>query len=178
MIILVGMPGSGESTAGRQVARRLHLPLWDVDHLIEKKIGMSIKDYFAEHGETAFRDLETATLRELLEQGTPAVLSTGGGAVLREENRALLRQGGTVLYLRAQPDDIFRNIRHDTKRPLLQVANPRARLHELFQQRDPLYRATAHYVIETGRNSVMGLANHIVMQVEMAQMAHNQEQQG
>ena len=168
MIVLVGMPGSGKSSAGRQVARRFGLPFIDSDHLIESDIGMPIKDYFARQGEEAFRDLETATLRRIAEDPRQCVLSTGGGSVLRPENRALLREKGTVLYLRASPDEIYRRLRHDTKRPLLQVADPRAKLQELFQARDPLYRETAHFVIDTGRSSVQGLVHHIAMQLEVA----------
>lgn len=178
MIVLVGMPGSGKSSAGRQVARRFGLPFIDSDHLIESDIGMPIKDYFAQQGEEAFRDLETATLRRIAEDPRQCVLSTGGGSVLRPENRALLREKGTVLYLRASPDEIYRRLRHDTKRPLLQVADPRAKLQELFQARDPLYRETAHYVIETGRSSVQGLVHHIAMQLEVAGVLPARGQRG
>ena len=168
MIVLVGMPGSGKSSAGRQVARRFGLPFVDSDHEIEQQIGMSIREYFETQGEQAFRDLETALLRRVAESSEQIVLSTGGGALLREENRDILRQHGTVLYLRASPDEIYRRLRHDTKRPLLQVADPRAKLQELFQARDPLYRETAHFVIDTGRSSVQGLVHHIAMQLEVA----------
>ena len=99
------------------------------------------------------------------------VLSTGGGAVLRPENRETLRQFGTVLYLRASPEDIYRRVRHDRTRPLLQVANPLERLRELYAQRDGLYRETAHFVIETGRPTVSTLVNMVMMQLEMAQSA-------
>ncbi len=150
------------------MARRLGVPFVDTDQHIEQELGMSIREYFAQHGEAAFRDLETATLRRLLQSDTAGVLSTGGGSVLRPENRALLREGGTVLYLRASPDEIYRRLRHDTKRPLLQVEDPRARLQELYEQRDALYRETAHYVVDTGRNTVHSLVNHIVMQLEVA----------
>ena len=168
MIVLVGMPGSGKSSAGRQVARRFGLPFIDSDHLIESDIGMPIKDYFAQQGEEAFRDLETATLRRIAEDPRQCVLSTGGGSVLRPENRALLREKGTVLYLRASPDEIYRRLRHDTKRPLLQVADPLGRLKDLYQERDPLYREVAHFVIETRRPTVNALVNMVQMQLELA----------
>ena len=170
MIVLVGMPGSGKSSAGRQVARRFGLPFVDSDHEIEQQIGMSIREYFETQGEQAFRDLETALLRRVAESGEQIVLSTGGGAVLREENRShLLSGGGSVMYLRATPDEIFKRIRHDKTRPLLQVANPLQRLRDLYAVRDPLYRASSHYVIETGRPTVNTLVNMIVMQLEMEQ---------
>lgn len=168
MIILVGLPGSGKSSAGRQVARRFALPFVDSDHEIEADLGMSIREYFAAHGEQAFRDQESAMLARIAAAGGRCVLSTGGGAVLRKENRELLHASGTVLYLRASPDEIFRRLRHDTKRPLLQVANPKARIQDLFRERDPLYREVAHYTIEAGRSSVQSLVHAIAMQLELA----------
>ena len=101
-----------------------------------------------------------------LERGT--VISTGGGAVLREANRQALSANAEVVYLRSSPEELFRRLRHDTQRPLLQVADPLRRLRELFRERDPLYRQTAHYVIETGRPSVPALVNMVLMQLELA----------
>ncbi|MHA7601270.1 shikimate kinase [Alicycliphilus sp. T452] len=166
---LVGMPGSGKSTVGRQLARRLGLPFIDLDQRLEQQLGTSIRSYFELHGEQAFRDHEAALLAELAGEPGAMVLSTGGGAVLRPENREALRRGfAHVLYLRASPEEIFRRIRHDRTRPLLQVADPLGRLRELYQVRDPLYRETAHYVIETGRPTVNTLVNMAMMQLEMA----------
>jgi shikimate kinase len=96
------------------------------------------------------------------------VVATGGGAVLREANRKQLRAHFHVIYLRSSPEDLFRRLRHDVKRPLLQVADPLGRLHELYSARDPFYRETAHDVVETGRPSVAMLVNIIVMQLELA----------
>jgi shikimate kinase len=103
-----------------------------------------------------------------LTQGPPGVLSTGGGTVLRPDNRANLRTRGKVVYLKSSPDELFRRLRHDTQRPLLQVADPFQRLRDLYAVRDPLYRQTAHFVIETGRPSVASLVNMILMQLELA----------
>ncbi|MDB5954478.1 MAG: shikimate kinase [Ramlibacter sp.] len=161
------MPGSGKSTVGRQLARRLRLPFFDSDHVIEERLGCSIREYFAQAGEEAFRDREQQVLSDLA-QGRDAVIATGGGAVLREANRTCLREGGKVVYLRSTPEDLFRRLRHDTQRPLLQVADPLAKLRALFAERDPLYRETAHFAIETGRPSVATLVNMIVMQLELA----------
>ena len=166
-ISLVGMPGSGKSTVGRQLARRLRLPFFDSDHVIEQRLGCSIREYFEQAGEAAFRDLEQQVLVELA-QGADAVIATGGGAVLREANRLALREGGKVVYLRSTPEELFRRLRHDTQRPLLQVADPLAKLRSLYAERDPLYRAAAHFDIETGRPSVPTLVNMIVMQLELA----------
>lgn len=161
------MPGSGKSTVGRQLSRRLQLPFFDSDHLIEQRLGCSIREYFAREGEAAFRDLEEQVLAELA-QGADAVVATGGGAVLREANRNALRAGGKVIYLRSSPEELYRRLRHDTNRPLLQVADPMAKLRTLYAERDPLYRETAHFQIETGRPSVPTLVNMIVMQLELA----------
>ncbi len=98
----------------------------------------------------------------------PGVLATGGGAVLREANRRALHDRSTVVYLHSSPEELQRRLRHDTHRPLLQVADPRARLQQLFRERDPLYRETAHFVIETGRPSLATLVGMILMQLELA----------
>ena len=161
------MPGSGKSTVGRHLARRLGLPFFDSDHLIEQRLGCSIREYFAREGEAAFRDVEEQVLRELA-QGPAAVVATGGGAVLRQANRDALRAGGQVIYLRSSPEELYRRVRHDTQRPLLQVADPMARLRAMHAERDPLYREAAHFQIETGRASVATLVNMIVMQLELA----------
>ena len=99
------------------------------------------------------------------------VLSTGGGAVLRLANRQRLHARTRVVYLRSSPEELFRRLRHDTRRPLLQVADPLARLRDLYAQRDALYRETAHFVVETGRPSVATLVNMIQMQLELAGMS-------
>lgn len=168
MIVLIGLPGCGKSTIGRHLARRLGVAFVDSDQVIEQRMGCSIRLFFEQEGEDAFRDIEQAVLDELSAGTTPAVLSTGGGAVLRPANRLHLRARGKVVYLHAAPDDIFRRLRHDTTRPLLQVQDPLQRLRTLYEQRDPLYRETAHYTIETGRPSVATLVNMVVMQLELA----------
>jgi shikimate kinase len=167
VIALVGLPGSGKSTVGRQLARRLSLPFHDSDHVIEQRLGCSIREFFEREGEDSFRDVEQAVLDELT-QREPCVLSTGGGAVLRAENRAHLHDRGQVVYLRSSPEEVFRRLRNDRNRPLLQVADPLQRLRDLYAVRDPLYREVAHFVIETGRPSVATLVNMIVMQLELA----------
>jgi shikimate kinase len=167
VISLVGMPGSGKSTVGRQLARQLGWRFIDSDAEIERHIGGSIRAFFEQQGEDAFRDLEQATLARLA-VGDAVVLATGGGGVLREANRKALRAGGKVVYLRSSPEELFRRLRHDRQRPLLQVADPQKRLRELFQQRDPLYRDAADFIIETGRPTVGTLVNMILMQLELA----------
>ena len=167
ILALVGLPGSGKSTVGRQLARRLQLDFSDADKLIEERIGCSIRAFFERAGEERFRDVEEALIDELTQSRT-GVLSTGGGAVLRAANRQHLHGRAKVVYLRSSPEDLHRRLKHDVNRPLLQVADPLTRLRELHALRDPLYRQTAHFVIETGRPSVATLVNMIVMQLELA----------
>lgn len=167
ILTLVGMPGSGKSTVGRQLARRLGLPFRDSDHEVEARIGCTIREFFEREGEAAFRDIEEEVIRELA-QGGGCVLATGGGAVLRAANREQLRRAGPVVYLRATPDELYRRLRHDSQRPLLQVADPLQRLRQMHDERDPLYREASHYVVETGRPTVSTLVNMVVMQLELA----------
>lgn len=171
------MPGSGKSTVGRQLARHLGWRFIDTDHEIERRIGGSIRTYFEQHGEPAFRDLEAQVVADLTLSGA-CVLATGGGTVLREANRDTLRANTHVVYLRSVPEELFRRLRHDTQRPLLQVRDPLKRLRDLFAERDPLYRATAHFIIETGRPTVGTLVNMILMQLELAGLVDPQRVAG
>lgn len=166
-VALIGLPGSGKSTVGRQLARRIGVTFLDSDHVIEQRLGCSIREYFERGGEEAFRDVEQSILEELT-QLEAYVLSTGGGAVLRSENRAHLHNRAQVIYLRSTPEELFRRLRNDRNRPLLQVMDPLQRLRDLYTVRDPLYRDIAHFVIETGRPSVAMLVNMIMMQLELA----------
>lgn len=166
-IALVSMPGGGKSTIGRHLARRLNREFVDIDVVIEQRIGCSIRAFFEREGEGRFRDVEQEVIAELAKPLT-LVLATGGGAVLRQANRQLLRDTATVVYLRSTPEDLFRRLRHDAKRPLLQVPDPLGRLRELHAARDPLYRQTAHFSVDTGRPSVPTLVNMILMQLELA----------
>ena len=163
----MGLPGSGKSTIGRQLARRLDVRFFDSDLVIERRIGCSIREFFEREGEDAFRDLEQEVLAELTQNGV-CVLSTGGGVILRQANRDNLHQRCQTVYLHSAPEEVFRRLRNDQNRPLLQVADPLARLKELYAARDPLYREAAHFVVETGRPSVSTLVNTILMQLELA----------
>ena len=135
--------------------------------MIEERLGCSIREYFEREGEERFRDVEESVIDELTRQHH-GILSTGGGAVLRAVNREHLRSRGQVVYLKSSPEELYRRLRHDANRPLLQVADPLGRLRDLYATRDPLYRETAHFVLETGRPSVTTLVNMIVMQLELA----------
>lgn len=167
MIALIGLPGSGKTTVGKQLARRLGVPFVDSDQVIEQRIGCSIPEFFAREGEDRFRDLEQQVIDQLTVQNR-GVLSTGGGAVLRSANRQHLHGRGRVVYLKSSPAELFRRLKNDKTRPLLQVADPLAKLKALYAERDPLYRETAHFVLETGKPSVAALVNMIQMQLDLA----------
>lgn len=167
MLSLVGLPGSGKSSVARLVARHFGWRTQDTDALIEAQLGMPIKRYFAEHGEAAFRDHEAQTLAQAVQQHGPLVLATGGGIVLRPENRACLKAHTLCFYLRSTPEELARRLRHDTQRPLLQGVDALRTLRELQMQRDPLYREVAHYVVEAGRPTVWALVHWICMQLEL-----------
>ncbi|HNJ82238.1 MAG: shikimate kinase [Piscinibacter sp.] len=168
LIALVGMPGGGKSTVGRQLARRLDWSFVDADAVIEERLGESIRAFFEREGEEAFRLLEERVIDELTRDPQPRVIATGGGACLRDANRRALHERCTVVYLRSTPEELFRRLRHDTQRPLLQVGDPLSRLRDLFAVRDPLYRECAHFIVETGRPSVSTLVNMVLMQLELA----------
>jgi len=166
-LFFVGLMGAGKTTVGRTVARRLNYPFFDSDHELEARCGVRIPIIFEHEGEAGFRDREAHIIAELASrQGI--VLATGGGAVLRPENREVLRANGTVVYLRASPHDLWLRTRHDRNRPLLQTQDPKGRLEALYAERDPLYREVADFIIETGKPSVAQLANMVLMQLEMA----------
>jgi len=167
IIALVGLPGGGKTTVGRQLARRLGVRFADSDAVIEQRLAEPIRSYFEREGEQAFRDLEQTVIDDLISTWD-GVLATGGGVVLREANRRALRSRCLVVYLRSSPDELARRLRHDTKRPLLQVSNPLAKLRELHSARDPLYCETAQFIVDTGRPSVPTLVNMILMQLELA----------
>ncbi|KAF1021299.1 MAG: Shikimate kinase 1 [Paracidovorax wautersii] len=165
-IALIGLPGSGKTVLGRQLARRLRLAFADADHEIEARIGCAIREFFEREGEDAFRDVEQTVIADLT-QNFQGVLATGGGAVLREANRAALAGRTYTVYLRTHPEELYRRLRHDTSRPLLQTSNPLERLHELSRTRDGFYLQTARSVIDTGRHSAPRLLNMMVMQLEL-----------
>ncbi|MDF3835003.1 shikimate kinase [Cupriavidus basilensis] len=166
-LFFVGLMGAGKTTVGRTVARRLSYPFFDSDHELEARCGVRIPIIFEHEGEAGFRDREALMIDEL-SQRSGIVLATGGGAVLRPENRAHLKARGTVVYLRASPHDLWLRTRHDRNRPLLQTEDPKGRLEALYGERDPLYREVADFIIETGKPSVAQLANMVLMQLEMA----------
>lgn len=164
-IALIGMPAIGKTSLGRKLARYYDLPFDDLDQLLVNELGCSIAEYFERMGEAQFRDAEARLLAHVAQQPGAGVLATGGGIVLRAENRAVLKSRYHVIYLAAQPEMLLRRLRHDQSRPLLQVADPLAKLQELHAQRHPLYEETAHFTIQAdtaGMRAVLqGLYDHL-----------------
>ncbi len=160
-IFLVGLMGSGKTTVGRALAKKLNKRFIDSDHEIEARTGVSIPVIFEIEGEASFRQREADVIRDLTAQDN-IILATGGGAILNPESRRLLEQRGTVIYLRASIHSILQRTRNDKNRPLLRTADPRKKLEELESQRHPLYQEIAHVVIETGRPNVQHLVQHIL----------------
>lgn len=160
-IYLVGLMGAGKTTIGRQLARTLKLPFYDSDKAIEESTGVDIPTIFEFEGEEGFRDREQKMIQQLTKMDG-IVLATGGGAILREENRQLLKENGFIVYLQCSVDRILERTRRDTQRPLLNTAEPRERIELLFAQREPLYLACADYKIDTGILQSKVVVNHIL----------------
>ena len=159
-IYLVGLMGAGKTSVGRVLAKRLRKTFADSDHEIESRTGVRIPVIFEIEGEAGFRRRECAVIRELVDQ-EDLVLATGGGVVLDAENRRLLHATGTVVYLRAAPTELWLRTRHDRNRPLLRTSDPLARLEALHLERDPLYRETAHLVVDTGNQAIRTLVGRL-----------------
>ncbi len=166
-IFLVGLMGAGKTTVGRALAKKLDKQFIDSDHEIEARSGVSIPVIFEIEGEAGFRQREADVIRNLTAR-EDIVLATGGGAILRPENRELLKSRGTVVYLRADINQILQRTAKDKNRPLLQSGDPRQKLEQLSSEREPLYREVAHIVIDTGRPNISSL-----VQVILTQLAEN-----
>lgn len=152
--------GAGKSTIGRLLANILRVPFYDSDHVIEEKTGADIPWIFDVEGESGFRDRESAVLQELLNNNR-AVLATGGGIVVREQNRHLLKQADAVVYLKADTERLVQRTIKDKKRPLLQVDDPRKKIIALLEERDPLYNEVATHIVKTDARSPKIIAQHI-----------------
>ena len=159
-IFLVGMMGAGKTTVGRALAQRLKREFVDTDRELVARTGVPVAMVFEIEGEAGFRRRESAMLREICARDN-CVVATGGGIVLAEENRAAMREAGTVVYLRARLESLWERTRQDTTRPLLATPDPRATLARLLEEREPLYRAAAHVVVESGAQSATTLANRV-----------------
>lgn len=174
-IILIGYMGCGKSTVGKRLARKIKASFLDTDAWIEEQEGITISEIFATKGEACFRDMETECLKKLLKEkssekdkpdacneGSGHVISVGGGLPVREENQELLKQLGQVIYLKAKPETIYKRIKGDTTRPLLQTENPLERIKEMLLFREQKYQASAHEVISVDEKSVGKIVDEIM----------------
>jgi shikimate kinase len=164
-LVLVGMMGSGKTTMGRALAKHLGKIFVDSDEEIIKRTGVTVPHIFDIEGESGFRLRETAAIRDLVGRDN-MVLATGGGAVLAEQNRAMLQQNGIVIYLKTNVHDLWQRTRHDRNRPLLQTKDPYAKLSELFKQRDPLYQQVSDIVVQSGKQSVHTLMLRLMDEID------------
>jgi shikimate kinase len=163
-LVLVGPMGAGKSTIGRLLSKLLHLPFKDSDTEIEARCGADIPWIFDVEGEEGFRQRETAVLQDLMREPS-LVLATGGGIVLRPENRELLKQADIVVYLSASVEHLIRRTDKDKKRPLLQVADPKQKIRTLLAERDPLYREVANRIVTTDTRSPKLVAKEIAKNI-------------
>ncbi len=153
--------GSGKSTIGNILAKKLNRDFKDSDHFIEERTGVDIARIFDIEGETGFRDRESKALESLLSQNDQ-VVATGGGSILRDKNRALLRSKGYIIFLDTSVNQQLQRLRRDKKRPLLQTENPRERLENLFDVRRPIYLELADLAVKTDRKLARKLASDII----------------
>ncbi len=167
-IILIGYRASGKSTVGRHLSRKLGIPFVDADRLVEKEAGMSIPELVSLKGWQEFRKRETQTLASLQETMV-CVLATGGGAVLTDKNRKLLKKTGVVIYLKADLPDILerlhRDAKHPSSRPSLTAGDLIEETRVVFAERIPLYEATADYAVDTRNKNIVQVAEEIYRQL-------------
>jgi len=173
-IFLIGPMGAGKTTIGRHLATLLHKRFVDVDHEIERRTGVTIPIIFEIEGEAGFRRRES-TLVDELSHDDDIVMATGGGAVLMEENRRVLKERGTVVYLHADIDTLVERTRRDRNRPLLQTEDPRGKIEELLRQREPIYREVADVVVDTGLRAPTSVARDIVTRLKALSNDENSE---
>jgi len=159
-LVLIGFMGTGKSSIGRLVATRLRFQFVDTDAVIVERTGLPIAEIFALHGEEQFRDLETSAL-ESCRAEHHRVVATGGGIVLREQNRALLGELGFVVQLAASEEVIFERVSRNASRPLLRTPDPRAAISAMLAERRPLYDATAHLTVDTSTGTKREIADEI-----------------
>lgn len=164
-IFLIGMMGAGKTTVGRLLARQSGKKFIDCDEEVQRRTGVTISHIFDIEGEAGFRQRESAVIKEMAQRDN-IILATGGGAVLREDNRVELSRNGIVVYLKSSVHELWQRTRHDRNRPLLQTDDPRAMLRKLYEQRDPLYMQMADLVIHTGKQSVHNLVSRLQQELE------------
>jgi shikimate kinase len=160
-IILVGLMGSGKTTIGKLISKALKMEFFDTDQAIEVKTGVNIATIFELEGEAGFRSREHSLLKDLMDY-QKQVIATGGGIVLSGENRKLLQQLGSVVYLRSNVKDLILRLRDDKTRPLIQNVNLNEKFNDLLRDRDTLYTEVADYIIETKNKKINEIKNEIL----------------
>jgi len=160
-VYLVGMMGAGKTTLGKALAQKTGLAFVDTDRVVVERTGVPVATIFEFEGEAGFRRREASVIAEIAGRAG-CVVATGGGAILAEENRRAMRASGTVIYLRARVESLWERTRHDSSRPLLATADPKATLAALLAERDALYREAAHIVVDTGSQSAGSLAARVL----------------
>lgn len=165
-IILIGYMGCGKTTLGKKVSFREKIALLDTDKMIEQKQGKAVYEIFDTEGETAFRQMETDCLKEIRGYSDRYIISVGGGLPLKEENRMLLKELGTVLYLRARPDTIYERLKNDTTRPLLRGDDPAGKIRTMIEVRGPVYEEAADAVIDVDEKSYEAIIGEILAAAE------------
>lgn len=164
-IILIGPMGAGKTSVGRQLAKALDFQFIDSDHEIEKRTGVNIPTIFDIEGESGFREREKNIIRELVLKHK-IVLATGGGAIILEETRNILKKHGLVIYLHAPVSMLYKRTMRDRNRPLLQTEDPEAKLREIMESRDRFYRETSSMVVDTDRHSVRQVVKQILQHLD------------
>lgn len=160
-IFLIGFMGAGKSTVAAELERQLHIPRAEMDALIVEREGMAISDIFAEKGETYFRDAETALLKDLTEK-KGIIISCGGGAVMRDENAALMKQCGKIVLLTATPETIYKRVKDSTDRPILNGNMNVDYIRELMEKRKDRYLAVADVIVATDQKSAEEITREIL----------------
>jgi len=160
-LVFIGFMGCGKTTLGKWISQNVSMTFYDSDEYIESKQNREIKEIFATEGEKYFRDLETETIKEMNEKFSNSVISVGGGLPLREENRALLKNLGIVIYLRATEDTLVHRLAYDTKRPLLAGSDIRIKVHDLMMQRANIYEDIAQIIVDTDDKTYEQIYNEI-----------------
>lgn len=165
-IVLIGFMGSGKTTAGIRLSYRIRKPIEDTDKLIERKEKCTIREIFDNKGEEYFRKLETEVLQEAVSKYKNYIISVGGGTPVRQENRELLKQLGTVVYLRVKPETVYERLKKDTSRPLLQCEDPLEKIRQMLKARKEAYEACADIIVDVDELSLQEVVTKVQQELE------------